>query len=81
MGEAGGLPFDAALLGAGQAVVDLVYQPVRTPLLHAAATAGCRVVDGLGMLLHQAAIAFEHWTGEAAPLPAMRSALAAAVAE
>jgi shikimate dehydrogenase len=81
MGDAGGLPFDASLLGAGQTVVDLVYQPVRTPLLDAAATAGCRAVDGLGMLLHQAAIAFEHWTGEAAPLPAMRSALAAAVPE
>jgi shikimate dehydrogenase len=65
------------LLGAGQVVADLVYEPIRTALLDAAAAAGCRTVDGLGMLLHQAALAFESWTGEAAPLDAMRGAIAA----
>ncbi len=44
-------------------VTDLVYAPLRTPLLEYAAAAGCRTVDGLGMLLHQAVPAFERWFG------------------
>jgi len=58
-----------------RAVYDLVYRPAETPLLHAARLAGCKTVNGLGMLLHQGAKAFEIWTGRAAPLPAMRRAL------
>lgn len=79
MGASGGLPFDPAILGgAGQVVADLVYQPLETPLLAAARAAGGTAVDGLGMLVHQAAIAFELWTGEAAPVDAMRAAALAA---
>jgi shikimate dehydrogenase len=44
-------------------VTDLVYTPLRTSLLEQAAEAGCTVVDGLGMLLHQAAPGFERWFG------------------
>lgn len=44
-------------------VNDLVYAPLRTPFLEAAAERGCRTVDGLGMLLHQAAPGFERWFG------------------
>ena len=78
VGMGGGAgPIDADLLGAGQVVADLVYEPVRTALLDGAAAAGCRTVDGLGMLVHQAAIAFEAWTGETAPLAAMRGAITA----
>ncbi len=44
-------------------VTDLVYAPLRTPLLEAAAARGCVTVDGLGMLLHQAAPGFERWFG------------------
>jgi len=69
------VPLDPALLGPGQLVVDLVYHPVRTPLLVAAADAGARVASGLGMLVHQAALAFEGWTGVDAPLDAMRRAV------
>lgn len=61
-------------LHAGQVVVDLVYEPRRTPLLAAAAAAGARGVGGLGMLVHQAALAFEAMTGRAAPLAVMRAA-------
>jgi shikimate dehydrogenase len=76
VGMGGGpAPVDTALLGAGQVVADLVYEPVRTVLLEAAAAAGCRTVDGLGMLVHQAALAFESWTGEPAPLEAMKGAI------
>lgn len=44
-------------------VTDLVYAPLRTRLLQTAQEAGCTVVDGLGMLLHQAVPAFERWFG------------------
>lgn len=51
-----GLPGDAL-------VTDIVYVPLVTPLLAAARARGNPVVDGLGMLLHQAAPGFEHWFG------------------
>lgn len=44
-------------------VTDLVYTPLKTPLLQTAEAAGCTVVDGLGMLIHQAVPAFERWFG------------------
>ena len=68
------LPFDPAHLRAGQVVADLVYHPLRTNLLDAAVAAGCTAIDGLGMLVHQAAIAFEAWTGTVAPAAVMRTA-------
>ena len=78
-GEAEPLPFDVATLGAGQVVVDLVYHPAPTPLLRAARERGLRTVNGLGMLIHQAAHAFRHWTNEAPPLEAMSAAAVAAL--
>ncbi len=45
-------------------VADLVYTPLRTGLLEAAAAIGCTTVDGLGMLIYQAVPAFERWFGE-----------------
>jgi shikimate dehydrogenase len=44
-------------------VTDLVYAPLETDLLAHARAIGCRTVDGLGMLLHQAAPGFERWFG------------------
>jgi shikimate dehydrogenase len=44
-------------------VTDLVYTPLKTQLLIEAEAMGCTVVDGLGMLLHQAAPGFERWFG------------------
>ena len=73
MGEGGGIPLDAGLLRAGQVVAELVVHPVRTPLVVAAEAAGCTTVDGVGMLVHQAAIAFRHWTGVEPPLAAMQA--------
>lgn len=67
------LPLDG--LGPDHVVNDLVYRPGGTPWLHAAAAKGARTVDGLGMLLHQGAAAFEQWTGRAAPIEEMRTAL------
>jgi shikimate dehydrogenase len=48
----------------GALVNDLVYTPLETHFLQAAAARGCRTVDGLGMLLHQAAPGFERWFGQ-----------------
>lgn len=50
-------------LGAQTLVTDLVYTPLRTGFLEQAAARGCHTVDGLGMLLHQAAPGFERWFG------------------
>lgn len=55
------MPFDA--LGPNSLVTDLVYTPLMTDFLMEAQVRGCQIVDGLGMLLHQAAPGFERWFG------------------
>ncbi len=55
-------------------VYDLVYNPSETKLLKTAKAAGCKTCSGLGMLVRQGALAFTIWTGEEAPLKAMRKA-------
>lgn len=67
------LPLDA--LPRTAAVVDIVYKPLETSVLARARSLGLTVVDGLGMLVHQGAIAFEMWTGFEPPLEVMRAAL------
>lgn len=57
------------------AVYDMIYRPAETPLLAQARAGGCRVANGLGMLLYQGAAALELWTGKPAPLAVMRAAL------
>lgn len=74
------LPVDPARLGAGQLVVDLVYHPAVTPLLEAARARGAAAVNGVGMLIHQAARQFVRWTGEEAPLEVMSAAVLAVLA-
>lgn len=55
------IPLDA--LSPDAVVTDLVYTPVETTFLREARARGCVTVDGLGMLLHQAAPGFERWFG------------------
>lgn len=57
------LPVDPSALPDSAVVTDIVYVPLETPLLAAAKARGLKTVDGLGMLLHQAAPGFEHWFG------------------
>jgi shikimate dehydrogenase len=57
------LDIDLAMLPRDAVVADIVYSPLETPLLAAARARGNRVVDGLGMLLHQAVPGFERWFG------------------
>ncbi|GAC1363505.1 MAG: shikimate dehydrogenase [Actinomycetota bacterium] len=52
-------------------VVDLIYRPAETLLVKAAAARGARAFGGLGMLVHQAALAFGIFTGQPAPLDAL----------
>jgi shikimate dehydrogenase len=78
-GATPGSPLPAGVLPRSGAVVDLVYRPALTPLLAAAAAAGLATQNGLPMLVHQGAAAFELWTGEVAPLALMRSAAEAAL--
>jgi shikimate dehydrogenase len=58
------LEIDVGLLPQGAVVSDLVYVPLVTPLLAAAAARGLKTADGLGMLLHQAVRGFELWFGQ-----------------
>jgi shikimate dehydrogenase len=69
-----GCPVKPGALSAGQVVVDLVYDPVETDLLAAARAVGALAVDGLGMLVHQAAEAFRLWTGIEPPVDVMLDA-------
>jgi shikimate dehydrogenase len=64
------LPFDPVLLHERLTVADIVYHPRRTALLHAAEDAGAATVEGLGMLVHQAVLQQELWTG-VSPDPAV----------
>ncbi len=70
----GPTPIPTDLLVPGQLVVDLVYLPLTTPLLRAAAARGARPVDGLGMLVHQAARSITRWTGVDPDLVVMAAA-------
>ena len=57
------IPCDPSCLHGGQVVVDIVYHPRNTALLRCARTAGATTVDGLGMLVHQAALQQQLWHG------------------
>lgn len=74
-GEAAPL-IDFAPLAADAVVTDIVYIPLKTPILRQAEEQGLSVVDGLGMLLHQAVPGFEKWFGKR---PAVDAALRALI--
>lgn len=74
LGTEGSDPLGGAILAPGHTVVDLVYSPPRTPLLARARSAGAGAVGGLGMLVHQAAVALQIWTGQEPPLEVMSAA-------
>ena len=63
---------DRQILRPGQWVFDIVYNPLKTRLLQEAESAGCRIVRGVEMFIHQAVFQFELWTGEPAPVDCMR---------
>lgn len=63
------------LISKNTLVYDLIYNPRETKLLKMAKENGCRVSNGLGMLLYQGMIAFEIWTGRIAPGEIMHRSL------
>ncbi len=67
-------PLSADMIPEGILVVDLIYNPRPTRLLRSAALRGAQTLDGLPMLVHQGAAAFELWTGQKAPVEAMLAA-------
>ena len=56
-------------------VYDTIYKPAMSPLLVAAQAANCRISNGLSMLIHQGALAFQQWYPGTSPLPVMRFAM------
>ena len=66
---------DPDLLDHFSVVMDIVYAPLRTRLLQESENAGCRTIDGLSMLLNQAAVQLKIWTGKRPPIDVMRRAL------
>ena len=62
-------------------VLDMVYEPRKTQMLADAEGHACTVIEGMEMLLGQAAPQFEVWTGETAPIEEMRDAVAVPVPE
>lgn len=73
-------PIPAELIPPDLLVMDLIYNPPRSRLLRDASAAGCQVLNGEVMLLHQGAAAFTLWTGQAAPVELMHERLAAGLA-
>jgi len=65
----------AEILENFQVVMDIVYAPLNTALLQAAKSSGCKIINGLEMLLYQGAAQFEIWNELAAPVEQMRKAL------
>lgn len=75
--DAASTPLDAAAIAClmeGALVYDLIYRPAETPLLASARARGLETLNGLDMLLLQAAHAFERWTGKRPPLALLREA-------
>jgi shikimate dehydrogenase len=75
-----GMPINPDQIEAAHTYIDLVYHPLETNFLRVARERAAARVDGLGMLVHQAALQVERWTGFDAPVDAMRTAAKAALA-
>lgn len=73
-----GMALAAELIAPRHWVADIVYFPLETELLRTARAKGCRVLDGSGMVVGQAALAFEIFTGHPADRQRMRASFAAA---
>jgi len=74
-----GLPLETLGFGPGMLAVDLIYAPPMTGFVRFAREAGATALDGIGMLVHQAALSFRLWTGVDPPIPVMADAARAAL--
>ncbi len=57
----------------GMTVMDIIYDPKTTRLLHFAKSKGCRIVEGINMFIYQGALQFRLWTGKDAPVDVMKN--------
>ncbi len=69
------LPIDMETILPDMVAADVVFNPAENTVLRAASSRGCRTLDGLGMLVNQAAIAFQIWTGTEPDRELMRESL------
>jgi 3-dehydroquinate dehydratase / shikimate dehydrogenase len=72
-------PTEAEQLAGAGLVYDLIYNPIETELLKQAREAGCKTLGGLPMLVAQARLQFELWTGKTPPAGLMHDAAIAAL--
>ncbi len=73
--QVGASPLPAAVLGNFRWVLDVIYNPLATRLLRDAGAAGCGILSGLDMFVHQGAEQIRLWTGREAPRLLMREAV------
>ncbi len=66
---------DASFFGPDLIVMDIIYSPTETKMLQMAKEAGCKTMNGMGMLLFQGAASFELWTGKKMPIEHMKEVL------
>ena len=71
------IPLDLSSLDPGMVVADVIPNPPETRLVREAREKGCRVIDGLGMLVGQGVIGIEYWTGKSPDPSVMRAGLEA----
>ena len=69
------LAIDTDSLSPDMVVADVIFNPPRTRFLRDAEARGCRVIDGLGMLVNQGIVGIEYWTGITPDAEVMRRAL------
>ena len=69
------LPLPVEAMHKGQIIVDLIYHPLQTEFLKNASRIGARTMNGIGMLIHQAALQYTLWTNKEAPLDVMQNAV------
>lgn len=68
-------PIPKSVFHQGMTVMDIIYTPLKTRFLREAEAAGCTIINGLPMFIHQGACQFKLWTGLEAPLAVMRKAV------
>ena len=66
---------DPSMLHSNLVVSDVVYNPEKTKLLKMAEEQGCKIINGLGMMLWQGAEAFKLWTGKEMPVDYVKELL------
>ena len=69
------LPMPVEAMHKGQIIVDLIYHPLQTEFLKNASRIGAHTMNGIGMLIHQAALQYTLWTNKEAPLDVMQDAV------